>query len=299
VPPFEKGPARRTPPPAVETAPEHDLGVGMTDELGLRVSVGTLARVLLRDPEDARTMIALERTATLREVEGQPEVALVAKPFGGGIRIVDPDALREAIGAFRYDSDRSRRERDFRIQIRPDSWDAVKDVCRRHLREASGCILDTSPERELAEEFEDAVGTRIERSQYRLQPVGMRIEDTPGPTRSVRAPGRPTVRVYYVFEVWLEAPEIVESILKSNRATDDDLRTEALRDSERGGRGRANAALVLGLEELRWTYLALPTTPRDEPVTVRGHHLAGNVSAVLDDSEAQQLHADHPFAPDG
>ncbi len=287
MPPSEKRPAHRTPPTAAETTPEQDLGVGATDELALRVSVGTLARVLLRDPGDEQTAIALERTATLHEVEGRPEVAVVAKPFGGGVRIVDPAALREAIGEFRYDSDRSRRERDFRIQIRPESWDAVKEVCRNHLDGGSGDTLDTSPERELAEEFDDAIGIRIARSQYRLQPAGMLVEDTPGPTLSVRAPGRPTVRVYYLFEAWLDDPEIVASILESNGTTDGDLRTEALHDAERGGRGRANAALVLGLEELRSTYLGLPTTRRDAPVTVRGHRLAGNVAAVLADVDAQ------------
>ena len=280
--PSEKSPGRRTTPFADEAAPQYELDVGATDELGLRVSVGTLARVLFDSPEDEQTMIALERTATLREVEGRSEVAVVAKPFGGGIRIVDPAALRDAIGEFRYDSDRSRREGDFRLQIRPASWDAVKEVCRSHLGREAGGMLDTSPERELAEEFGDALGTGIEPSQYRLHPVRMLVEDTPRATSSVRAPGRPTVRIYYVFEVWLEAAEIVASILESSRASDGDLRMAALRQAERGGRGRANAALVLVLDELRSTYLALPRDRRDGEVTVRDHRLAGNVSAVLD-----------------
>ncbi len=280
--PSEKRPGRRTTPSAEAAAPEYEVDVGATDELGLRVSVGTLARVLFRGPEDERTMISLERTATLREVEGRSEVAVVAKPFGGGIRIVDPAALRDVIGEFRYDSDRSRREGDFRLQIRPASWDAVKEVCRSHLGREAGGILDTSPARELDEEFGDALGTGIEPSQYRLHPVGMLVEDTPSATSSRRAPGRPTVRVYYVFEAWLEAVDVVASILESSRMSDGDLRTAALRQAERGGRGRANAALVLGLDELRSTYLALPREGRDGYVTVRGHRLAGNVSAVLD-----------------
>jgi len=278
----EREPRRRTTPSADEAGSEHELGVDAAGELDLRVSVGTLARVLFRRPDDERTMLALERTATLREVDGRAEVEVVAKPFGGGIRIVDPAALRDAIGEFRFDSERSRREGDFRLQIRQASWGAVKEVCRSHLGKEAGGMLDTSPERELAEEFGDVLGTGVEPSQYRLRPVGMLVEDTPRATRSVRAPGRPTVRVYYVFEAWLETPELVASILASSRTSDGDLRMAALRQAERGGRGRANAALALDLDELRSTYLALPRYRRGGDVTVRGHHLAGNVSAVLD-----------------
>ena len=267
-------------------SPAEEGGVGATDALSLRVSVGSLVRVLFGGPDDERTMLALERTATLREVEGRSDVVVVAKPFGGGIRIVDPAALRDAIGAFRYDSERSRRERDFRLQIRPDSWEAVKGLCRAHFSKEAGGILDTSPDRELAEEFGDALGMSIEPSQYRLRPAGMLVEDTPTPTHSWRAPGRPTVRVYYIFEAWLEAPEVVASILESSRTSDGDLRTEALRQAERGGRGRANAALALGLDELRSTYLTLPRAQRDGGVMVRGHRLAGNVSAILDGVDA-------------
>ncbi|MCG6957117.1 MAG: hypothetical protein LJF04_14105 [Gemmatimonadetes bacterium] len=295
MPPSEEWPGRRAAPPADEAVTEHESDLGANDELGLRVSVGTLARVLFDGAEDERTMIALERTATARDVEGRSDVAVVAKPFGGGVRIVDPAALRDAIGEFRYDSDRSRREGDFRIQIRPSSWDAVKEVCRSHLGREAGGIVDTSPECELAEEFGDVLGTGIEPSQYRLHPVRMLVADTPRATSSGRAPGHPTVRIYYVFEVWLEDTQIVGSILESTRTSDGDLRMAALRQADRGGRGRANAALVFGLDELTSTYLALPRDRRDGDVTVRGHRLAGNVSAVLDGVDAPGYEIHHFF----
>lgn len=259
-----------------------DGGVGATDALSLRVSVGSLVRVLFGSQDDERPMLVLERTATLRTTEGRSEVTVVAKPFGGGIRIADPDGLRMAIGDFHYDSERSRRERDFRLQINPASWEDLKNVCRSHLRTGVDGILDTSPDRELAEEFDDALGMSVDHSQYRLAPVRLLVQDTPRETPSVRAPGRPTVRVYYVFEAWLEAPALVSAVLESSRTSDDDLRTAAQRDAERGGRGRANAALALGLEEVTSTYLAIPRDSRDAPVTVRGHRLAGNVPAILD-----------------
>ncbi len=286
MPPTGKRPRRRTTSSPTGRAPDDDVEVGATDALSLRVSVGTLVRVLFGSLGDGPTMLALERTATLRTVEGRSDVSVTAKPFGGGIQIVDPVALRTAIGDFHYDSERSRRERDFRLQIRPASWEDVKRVCRDHLRHPDGGVLDTSPDRELAEEFGDALGMSIDRTRYRLGPAGMLIEDTPSETRSVRAPGRPTVRVYYIFEAWLDASEIISSILESSRRSDGDLRTAALRQAGHGGRGRANAALTLGLEELTSAYLAMPRNQRGGPMTVRGHDLAGNVSAILDGVDA-------------
>lgn len=263
-------------------SPGGEAGVGPTDALSLRVSVGSLVRVLFASRNDA-PMLVLERTATLRTTEGRSEVTVVAKPFGGGIRIIDPDGLRTAIGDFHYDSEKSRRERDFRLQIDPASWADVKKVCRNHLRTGDDGVLDTSPHRELAEEFGDALGMSIDPGQYRLAPVRMLVLDTPRQTPSVRAPGRPTVRVYYIFEAWLEAPALVSSILESSRRTDADLRTAARRQAERGGRGRANAALALGLEEVMAMYRATPANRRDASLTLNGHRLAGNVPAILDD----------------
>jgi hypothetical protein len=263
-------------------APAEETGSESMDPLRQRASVGSLVRVLFRNRDDERTMLALERTATLRAAEGRSDVAVVAKPFGGGIRIVDPDALRTAIGDFRYDSERSRREQDFRLQIDPARWEDVKRVCRDHLQAGGGGILDPSPDRELAEELDDALGVSLDRNQYRLGPAGLFVQDTPRATDSTRAPGRPTVRVYFVFEAWLVSPELVSAILQSSRTSDDDLRAAALRQAEQGGRGRANAALALDLEQVTSTYLALPTDRRDEPLTMRGHRLAGNVPAIVD-----------------
>jgi hypothetical protein len=179
---------------------QHEIGVGATEELSLRVSVAALVSVLFDDPEDGRTMLALERTATLRETEGRPEVMVRAKPFGGGVRLTDPQALEGMIGRFHYDSKRSRRERDFRLQIYPASWGKVKEICREYLKETEKGVLDSSPERELAEEFKDTLNVRIIPDQYHLKPRGIIVEELPSETDNVRAAGLPTVKIYYVFE---------------------------------------------------------------------------------------------------
>lgn len=268
----------------------HEIGVGATEELSLRVSVASLVSVLFDGQEDGRTMLALERTATLREIEGRPEVTVRAKPFGGGVRLTtNPQALKGLIGHFHYDSDRSRQERDFRIQIHPASWEKVKEICQEHLKETGKAILDFSPERELAEEFEDTLDVRITPDQYHLKPRGIIVEDLPNETDNVRATGIPTVRIYYVFEARMEASEIITMMLANNRRySDKDLQKMAWEDVRQGGKGRANAILVLGLDDLKDVYRSVPADRRGGPIRVGGHHLDGNVLAILEDVDQRK-----------
>lgn len=267
--------------------PNHsEIGVGSTADLSLRVSVAALVRVLFHAPENDRTLLALERTATVREIEGGTEVVVKAKPFGGGVRITDARALGEIVGGFQYDSERSRQEKDFRIHIRPDFWEKLKEVCAEQLDLSFDGILDPSPDRELAEEFEDALGMTIDRSLYRLQSKGLIVEDLPTPTESVRAVGMPTVRIYYVYEAWLNAPKIIAAILAAGeRYSDADLERIAREDARSGGRGRANAVLALDLDVLKAAYHSIPIDRRGGAILVEGHRLDANVSAILHEVE--------------
>jgi hypothetical protein len=258
--------------------PSHrEFGVGPTEELSLRVSVAALVRVLFDSPEDKGAMLALERTATLREIDGRPQVTVRAKPFGGGVRLTDPHALRGMIGDFHYDSERSREEGDFRLQIRPACWEEVKKICRVHFQETEQRILDPSPQRELEEEFEDALHVRITPDQYRLKHLGMAVEDSPSETNSVRAAGRPTVRIYYVFEARIRTAEVILKMLaNSGRYSDQDLQRMAWEDARRGGKGRANAVLAVGLDDVEEAFRG-----QNGPVRVGDHQLDGNVAAIL------------------
>jgi hypothetical protein len=92
-----------------------EIPIGATDELSLRVSVATLVRVLFRNPNNDELMLALERRATLRQPEGEGAVRIKSQPFGGAIRIFDLRAVRDVLGDFHFDSERSRAEQDFRI----------------------------------------------------------------------------------------------------------------------------------------------------------------------------------------
>ena len=150
------------------------------------------------------------------------------------------------------------------------------------LQETEKRILDFSPERELAEEFEDNLKVRITRKQYSLKLGEIIIEESQKKTENVRAQGLPTVRIYYVFEARMNDPEIIKMMLSSSRQYSDwDLQKIALEDARRGGKGRANAILALGLNDLKELYESIPMDRRNRPIHVGEHQLDGNVHAIL------------------
>ena len=260
----------------------NDIGMRTANELNLRVSVGVLVRVLFENPENGRMMIALERTATLREIDDRYEVLVKVKPFGGGVWLSDPKTLKGLIGNFQYDSERSRQEEDFRIYIKPPAWDKIKDVCIEHFKDPGKRIIDSSPDRELAEEFEDSLGMRITKDQYDLKQISLIFEDLPSETNNLRAQGYPTVRGYYIFEALIKSSEIIRMMLSSNQNySNKNLQEMVWKDVEQGGKGRANAILTLYLDELKDLYSSIPIEKRINPVYIGEHQLDGNVPAIM------------------
>lgn len=229
-------------------------------------------------------MLALERTATMQESNGKTEVTVRAKPFGGAVRIINLQRLKRLIGNFHYDSSRSRQEGDFRLLIRPASWEKVKEICCNNLRKTENGILNTNPERELIEEFEDTLHISLTVDQYRLNPRGIIIEDMPVETENVRATGLPTVRIYYIYEAWVESPDLIMRLVaNSEQYTDKDLQEIAWADAQHGGRGRANAILTLSLDDLTEMYCSMPLDLRIGPIRIKDHQLDGNVLAILEE----------------
>lgn len=81
----------------------------------------------------------------------------------------------------------------------------------------------------------------------------------------------------------MEASEIITMILANNgRCSDKDLQKMAWKDARQGGRGRANAILALGLDDLKDVYRSIPMDRRGGPIRVEGHQLNENVLAILD-----------------
>ena len=264
--------------------PDHnEIGVGATEDLKLRVSVATLVRVLFENPRDGELMIALERKATLHEAENGRTVEVKSQPFGGAIRILDLKMIRELIGDFHFDSERSRSEQDFRIFIRPSSWSAVREFCIEHFNRVDDPILETDPGRELAEELFEALKVNLKPDQYVQMPVALAVENEAAPTDNIHAQGRLTARVYRIFEASITDPSLAIAMWENSESlSHQDLCELAWNDAQNGGKGRANAVLALPLKRITDFFLAMPSEESSASILFGENRLDETVSAVLE-----------------
>ncbi|MEJ2195889.1 MAG: hypothetical protein P8X73_13660 [Ignavibacteriaceae bacterium] len=262
----------------------YEIGVGLTTELSLRLSVASLVSVLFKSPADGKTMLALERNATLQTTDEITGVVVKVKPFGGGVRLLAPTGLKKLIGEYRFDSERSREQQDFRILINPKSLEKLKEICKEQLKVKENRIFDPGPERELAEEFEDSLGVGILPEEYFLQPKGMLTEKLLSETSNENSRGLRTARIYYVYDAFIQDQEIIKTLIdNSNRYSDIDLQNMANEDARRGGKGRANAILTLDLNKLKNFYNSIRLEKRTGLINYGGHQLSTNLPAILDD----------------
>lgn len=224
-------------------------------------------------------MLALERKATLRE----KGVEVKSQPFGGAIRILDLDAIHDLVGDFHFDSERSRAEQDFRIFIRPVSWPVLREFCIQHLSYHDDAVLETSPERELVEEFSDALQINLQTEQFVSKPAATVVEAEAMPTENIHAKGILTVRVYRVFETLITDSALAQVMIKnSGDHSDQALSRLALMDFQNGGKGRSNCVLAVPLKRIVDAYAATPLEERDFPIMVQEHRLDETVSAILE-----------------
>lgn len=262
---------------------KYNPGVGATDKLKLRVSVATLVRVVYKDPSNSEWILALERKATLHESKTGRHVEIKSQPFGGAIRIQNLNLLKDAIGDFQFDSDRSRSEQDFRILINPLHWEAVREFCIQQFNRDDDSILETNPGRELAEEFYDALGVNIKPEQYISMPVTTIIENKAMPTRNIHAMGIPTVRVYRIFEASITDSSVIQIVMEnSEKISDQALYERTLENARNSGSGRANTILALSLKGITDFYSSIPLEECNVPVLYEKNLLDETVSLVLD-----------------
>ena len=254
------------------------------NDLSLRVSIATLVRVLFENPRNGDLMLALERKATLHETENGPAVEVKCQPFGGAIQIYDPGMMRDLIGDFQFDSERSRSEQDFRIFIRPSTWETVQKFCIEHFSYVDGPIFETDPGRELAEEFADALKIELKPEQYIHKPVATVVENDPSRTENIHAKGILTARVYGIFEARIVDSSLTHILMTNSESlSHQDLCELALEDAQHGGKGRANAILALPLKHIIDHYLAMPPEERNAPSLFEKNRLNETVLAVLED----------------
>jgi hypothetical protein len=254
----------------------------------LRASVATYNQVIFPHPEDGTMMLALERKATVLK---DGSVSILSQPFGGGIRILNPTPLQRIIGKIQFDSERSKQEQDFRILIPPSKWDLIKEYCLHHLEfdDEEEIELESGPDRELTEEFMDAINVKLNPRQYTVQPLGFVIENSPVQSKNDYARGQLTVHLYRVFKV-----EIIDQTLckvmwsVSQLYSDQDLGERALQNFENGGKGRANTMLTLSLSQVRESYLALSPEMRYGKILIDDHELEESVLAIFEDINVPQ-----------
>jgi hypothetical protein len=261
-----------------------DIPIGATDELSLRVSVATLVRVLFKNPNNDELMLALERRATLRQSESEGSIRVKSQPFGGAIRILDLRALRDVLGDFHFDSERSRAEQDFRIFIRPSAWSSLQEFCLEHISLDKDLILETSPTRELVEEFAETLGIDLRPEQYVCRPVATVVENKATSTENIYAGGTPTVRVYRIYEASITDALLAHVMLKRSAGLSQRSLCElAIADAQRGGKGKANAVLALPWERLQGNYRAMLPAERNGPIMFEENRLDSTVAAILEE----------------
>jgi hypothetical protein len=258
---------------------KHNLGIGATPDLSLRVSIATLARVIFEHPGNSGSMLALERKATLHGMN----VEVKSQPFGGAIRILDVNAIHNLIGGFRFDSEHSLAEQDFRLFIRPSAWSVLREFCIQHLSRVDDPILETDPSRELTEEFDDALKVNLKSEQYASKAVATVVEDEAKPTENIYAKGIPTARVYRIFETRITDSALAQlMMMKSKGLSNQALRELALMDFQNGGKGWANAVLALPLKQLADVYIAKSLEERNFPIMFQENCLDETISAIFE-----------------
>jgi hypothetical protein len=248
------------------------------------VSIATLVRVLFNNPDDDELMLALERKATLRRVQDGREVRVKSQPFGGAIRILDLSALHDVVGDFHFDSERSQAEQDFRIFIRPASWSSLREFCLQHIVLDDDSIIETSPRRELVEEFAEALSVDFRLEQYVCKPVATMLENRAIATENIYAEGIPTVRVYRIYEAAITDSLLARVMLQRGDGLSHAVLGElAIADAQSGGKGKANAVLTLPWERLQSVYRAMLPAERDVPIVFEENRLDSTVAAIMDD----------------
>jgi hypothetical protein len=245
-------------------------------------------RAIFTHPENGATMLALERRAIAKR-DGEEDVRVWSQPFGGAVRILDPAPLRGMIGELQFDSQRSQREQDFRIQIPPAKWEQVKEYCLLHLGTLDDPEIESSPDRELVEEFADTIDVSLNADQYTVQPLGFVVENNPLKSDNIHARGQPTVRVYRIFDVLITDAALCEAMLAaSQKYTDQELCARAMSDAENGGLGRVNSILTLPLQKVIDSWLSLAPAMRYRKIKVDNHELDESVMTVLWEVEVPQ-----------
>ena len=154
----------------------------------LRASVATYNQVIFPNPENGMNDAGIGTQSNGAEGwQRQHSVTALWRRDP----ILNPTPLQAIIGKIQFDSERSKQEQDFRILIPPSKWELIKDYCLHHLEfeEEEDIELEFEPDRELTEEFMEAINVKLNPGQYTVQPLGFVIENNPVQSKNDYARG--------------------------------------------------------------------------------------------------------------
>jgi hypothetical protein len=197
--------------------------------------------------------------------------------------------LKEILGELNFYSVHSQEEADFRLLIPASGWEAVKEYCLAHLAKLDDAYLESAPARELSEELLEAVHVDLRIEQYSIHRMGFVIEDPTSLALHDHAGGRPTARIYNLFEVMIIDAALIRRILEANRRTSArDMISLALKGHQNRRKGWINSVLTLPIQLVMEEYLRLPKEARFRTVNIENHWLDASTLAILPEVEVAQ-----------
>ena len=238
------------------------IGIGKTSFLNLRVSLGLLARIKVKD-ENSEYLLFERRVI---KTNGKWQVRI--QPFGGGAQIFDQQKLADLF-TFNYDNSKSKENQDYRLYINSRDWIALRDFTMDKLRKHDA-IFETSVEREVYEEIiesltgENVEGMSIESLKLMLNKfcnvkeedilfefnnIGPLVHANPEDNMVSRADetaGVLTGRIFNIQEVYIRNHLIAKKILEVSDISDEDLISRA----EANPNQRINSLVLLSKSEI-------------------------------------------------
>jgi hypothetical protein len=194
-------------------------GVGATEEYNLRVSAATLARVRLRMPDNKPTFWVFE-AKVWAEVKDGKIVQQVAQlqPLGGACQLIEPETLWQLTKGFNFDSDKSRRESDFRLFVRAGQWDLIKEFLEKEFARPADGAVASDIKRELVEEIEEALRYQLRGEfGYLAWPMGTVVQGEAQKTLRSGMVGVETKRVFKIYDVEILDARLVDMLLTGAR----------------------------------------------------------------------------------
>ena len=267
-------------------SPKLNIGIGATPEHSLRVSTGILALTTFRHPVSGKIMAVFEEKVSVKIDEKGEKVTAQLQPLGGASKLLRPLELYQQIGSFNYDEEKSQKENDFRLQIRPQDWDKVKAFAMDHFNHPEKGVVEGSIDRELNEELGDVLKVEVDPAAYQVSHLTVAVQNEPQQTERIEVSGNQTVRVFSVKGVDITDQTLIENITGSSEKTDTtQLIEKARKKAQEKGSAKATGLVIISLEELQAHYRSLDIKKRDEATEIivngKKYKLANNVGVTI------------------